>query len=69
MDVFLVGQWPLHYCLLEFYSDKMRVYLKAGTYKLYPKHNLIPTIRKADRTLQAAHEILDKLQNIIPQGM
>ena len=47
----------------------MRAYLKAGTCKLYPKYSLILTISKAYWTLQAAQEILDKLQTIIPQSV
>ena len=36
VDAFVVGRCPLHYQLLEFFNPKTRVYLKTGTYKLYP---------------------------------
>ncbi len=38
-----------------------------GTYKLYPKHSLIPALSEADKTLQAAQEMLTKLQTSIPE--
>ncbi len=64
---YVVGQCPLHYRLLEFYSECTWVYLKTGTYKLYPKHSLIPALSKADKTLQAAQRTLLKLQPSIPE--
>ena len=67
VDAYVVGRCPLHYRLLEFYSERTRSYIKTGTYKLYPKHSLIPALSEADRTLQAAQEMLSKLQTSIPE--
>ncbi len=61
-----MGRFPLHYRLLEFYSKRTRVYLKTGTYKLYPKHSLIPALSEANKTLHAAQEMLVKLHTSIP---
>ena len=39
--------------------------MKAGTYKLYPKHSKTPTISEADRTIMAAGNILQRLQQAV----
>ena len=62
VDAFVVGRCPLHYCLLEFFNPKTRIYLEIGTYKLYPRHSTVPTINKVDRTLITASKMLEKLQ-------
>merc|ERR1711923_34188 len=39
--------------------------MKAGTYKLYPKHSRTPTISEADKTLIAAGDMLQRLQQAV----
>ena len=39
--------------------------MKAGTYTLYPKHSRTPTISEADRTLIAAGDMLQQLQQAV----
>ena len=65
VDVYVVGRCPLHYRLIEFFNEKTRAYMKAGTYTLYPKHSRTPTISEADRTLIAAGDMLQRLQQAV----
>ena len=63
-DVFYVGREPLHYRLLRFFNAQTKGYIATGTYKLFPVHCRVPAVSKADRTLQAAAELLEALQTM-----
>ena len=63
-DVFYVGREPLHYRLLRFFNEQTKGYIATGTYKLFPVHCRVPAVSKADRTLQAAAELLEALKTM-----
>ena len=63
---FTVGRAPHHYRLLEFYIPATRRYRLYGTYRLYPQHRRMPTIKEEDKTAEAATELLEKMRKEIP---
>ena len=51
--------------VIDFFNPKTRAYMKTGTYRLYPKHSNTPTISEADKTILAAGDMLQKLQQAV----
>ena len=58
---------PHHYSLLEFYIPETRGYRRSGTYRLMPQHCRMPTISEADRTVEAAADLLKEMKKELPE--
>ena len=59
---YVVARCPHHYRLLEFYIPETRGYRRSGTYRLMPQHCRMPTISEADRTVEAAADLLKEMK-------